>query len=53
MAFDIVDLVKNLGFPVVAFLLMYRMTNNSIKENTNAIDRMGVLLEKLMWQIKK
>lgn len=29
--------VKDLGFPIVAFFLMYRMANNTIKENSQAL----------------
>ncbi len=39
MTFDglIVQLVSNVGFPIVAFLLMYRLTSTTIKENTASI----------------
>ncbi len=31
------NLVSSLGFPIVAFILMYYMANSSIKKNTKAI----------------
>jgi len=37
---EVVSLLKDFGFPVVAFLLMYRMSNGAIKENTAAINQL-------------
>lgn len=31
------ELISNIGFPILAFLLMYRMANVTIKENTKAL----------------
>lgn len=32
-----VQLINNVGFPICAFLLMYKQSNTTIKENTKAI----------------
>lgn len=32
-----IQLISNVGFPIVAFLLMYNQSNTIIKENTKAI----------------
>lgn len=34
---SIITLISNVGFPIVAFLLMFRLTNSTIKENTNTL----------------
>lgn len=34
MAGEFSTLVSTVGFPIAAFLLMYRMANKTIKENT-------------------
>jgi len=31
------SLISTVGFPIVAFLLMYRLVDKTIKENTSAI----------------
>lgn len=33
----IIQLISNVGFPICAFLLMYKQSNDVIKENTTAI----------------
>ena len=33
----IIQLISNVGFPICAFLLMYKQSNDVIKENTIAI----------------
>lgn len=33
----IIQLISNVGFPICAFLLMYKQSNDVIKENTKAI----------------
>lgn len=33
----IMQLISNVGFPICAFLLMYKQSNDVIKENTIAI----------------
>lgn len=37
MEAEIAALISSVGFPIVAFYLMYRMVNNQMKENTDAI----------------
>lgn len=32
-----ISLISNVGFPICAFLLMYKQSNDVIKENTKAI----------------
>lgn len=32
----LVELLTDFGFPVVAFLLLYRMMNTTLKDNTKA-----------------
>jgi hypothetical protein len=38
---QIVELVKDFGFPAVAFVLMWFMANNTIHKNTQAINRLS------------
>lgn len=33
----LVNIISNVGFPIFAFLLMYKQSNGVIKENTKAI----------------
>lgn len=33
----VVQLINNVGFPICAFLLMYKQSNTTIKENTRAL----------------
>lgn len=33
----LIQLISNVGFPICAFLLMYKQSNDVIKENTKAI----------------
>lgn len=34
---EIFNLIGNFGFPIVAFYLMYQMSNKTIQRNTDAI----------------
>lgn len=34
---EITGLISNVGFPIAAFLLMYRLADKTIKENTTAL----------------
>jgi len=38
---DIVAVIQNLGFPALAFVMMYKMAGDTIKENTQAISRLN------------
>lgn len=41
-------LVSSVGFPIVAFYLMYKMVNGALKENTAEIKRNTELMSKLL-----
>lgn len=34
---EFTGVVSNVGFPIAAFFLMYRMANKTIKDNTEAL----------------
>lgn len=34
---DLITAIGSLGFPIIAFVMMYQLSNKTIKENTNAI----------------
>ena len=38
------QLIQNVGFPIVAFLLMWQMATKTMKENTRAINKLGELI---------
>jgi len=40
-----VSMISNVGFPIAAFLLMYRMATQTMKENTEAIKNLTLQLE--------
>lgn len=40
--------ITNIGFPIVAFFLMYKLVTETIKENTKAINKMNVWLSKIL-----
>lgn len=40
MESDFVQLISNVGFPIAAFCAMYYMCNNTIKENTKALNEL-------------
>lgn len=37
---EIIDAIQVVGFPIVAFILMYIMANRTIKENSSAINEL-------------
>lgn len=43
---SVVQLINNVGFPIVAFLLMYRLATNTIKENTEALKNLKLQMER-------
>lgn len=45
MVSEIVELVGELGFPIIAFLLMYRYAFVAIERNTKAMQRLAVTLK--------
>jgi len=40
-----VNMVSNVGFPIAAFLLMYRLATQTISENTEALQDLKLQLE--------
>jgi hypothetical protein len=44
---DFVGMVSNVGFPIAAFLLMYRLATKTMKENTEAIRDLRIQLESM------
>lgn len=43
----VIQLISNVGFPICAFLLMYKQSNDVIKENTVAIAELKGEIAKL------
>lgn len=43
----LIQLISNVGFPICAFLLMYKQSNDVIKENTVAIAELKSEIAKL------
>lgn len=46
----ITQAISTVGFPIVAFLLMYRMARETIKENTEAVNELRQELTRLREQ---
>jgi len=44
---EIISILQNVGFPGLAFILMYRLTETTIKENTQAINGVKEALVRL------
>lgn len=42
-----IQLISNVGFPICAFLLMYKQSNDVIKENTVAIAELKAEIAKM------
>lgn len=47
MGTDIVSLVTQLGFPIVAFLLLFYQHDRSLKDFTQTLSKMETLLEEV------
>lgn len=45
---EIINAIGTIGFPIVAFLLMYKMSCETIKENTMALNEINTALAKLL-----
>ena len=45
---EILNAIGTIGFPIVAFLLMYKMSCETIKENTTALNEINTALAKLL-----
>lgn len=48
MEAEIAALISSVGFPIVAFYLMYRMVNGTLKECTQAIKNNTELIAKML-----
>ena len=48
-----ISLISNVGFPICAFLLMYKQSNDVIKENTKAIADLKNEIAKIKEKWKK
>jgi hypothetical protein len=44
---ELLSLLERFGFPAVAFGMMWWMAYKTISKNTSAINRLGVMVEKL------
>jgi len=45
---DIVEMIKDLGFPICVFLLVWYQNENTLKNNTNAINDLIKTQEKII-----
>lgn len=45
---EIKEIISNVGFPIACCLLMYRMINTQLKENTTAINNNTSLMTKIL-----
>ena len=52
METEIFSAISTIGFPIVAFYLMYRMVNEQLKENTKAINNNTNLVNQLLTFLK-
>lgn len=43
---DIIQAISSVGFPIVAFLLMFWQSITTIKSNTNAIKKLTMVIKK-------
>lgn len=43
-----IELIKNVGFPIVAFLLMFYLSITVIGENTRALTELSELIRRLL-----
>jgi len=43
---EISELITNVGFPIVAFLLMYYQSTKTIKDNTAALREILIVIQK-------
>jgi hypothetical protein len=40
-----VNMIANVGFPIAAFVMMYRLATSTIRENTEALQELRLQLE--------
>lgn len=45
---EFASFISQVGFPIVAFYLMYRMVNNQMKDNTDAINNNTKIMSNLL-----
>lgn len=45
---EIANAIGTLGFPIIAFLLMYKMSCETIKENTTALNEINKAIAVLL-----
>jgi len=50
---DITDLLMNFGFPVAVSIYLLWQQNTTIKENSNAINNLSMVLEKYYFENNK
>jgi hypothetical protein len=49
---EVAAFIGQVGFPVVAFYLMYNMAKDTIKENTSALVEIRLTLEKVCTKLE-
>lgn len=49
---EIISAVSNVGFPIAAFVLMWRLARDTIKENTEAIQSLSSEMQRLRDEVK-
>lgn len=49
---NLIEIVKNLGFPIAAFFAMFYMCNTTIAKNTEAINKIENCIIKLSERTK-
>lgn len=50
---EFASIISSVGFPIFAFLLMYRMVTTQMKENTEAIRNNTTIMEKIFTIINR
>ena len=47
MVTELISIIKDLGFPIAAYLLMYKQNNTTLKQNTEALNKIKIVLAQL------
>ena len=42
---QLIDLITQVGFPIAAFIMMFLFSSKTLKENTDAINRLTLYLQ--------
>lgn len=50
---ELINVLSQVGFPIVAYLLLFQLCKNSIEKNTNSTLDLKETIEKLMDKIDK